>query len=117
MTFMSALINSRAFREAAAAGALTDPAVVGVEGGYVLEATFGQVRTQLSARSSSGEESRRIFASLQSAASFLQDKAQILAYTVDASGYRPAASSPRYARVAERLRQAHAALRPAPHPM
>jgi len=115
VTSMSELINSKAFRDAAAAGALSNPVVVGVEGGYVLEATFGQVRTQLSARSSSGEESRRVFASLQSAASFLQDKAHILAYAVDAPGYRPAASSPRYAGVAERLRRAHAALRPAAH--
>lgn len=111
---MSELINSKAFRDAAAAGALSNPVAVGVEGGYVLEATFGQVRMQLSARSSSGEESRRVFASLQSAASFLE-KAKILSYAVDATGYRPAAASPRYARVAERLRQAHAALRPAAH--
>jgi hypothetical protein len=113
---MSELIGSRAFREAAAAGALSTPVIIGVEGGYILEAIFGQVRKQLSARSSSGEESRRVFPSLQSAASFLQDKAGILAYAVDASGYRPAASSARYARVAERLRQAHAAMRPVAHP-
>lgn len=112
---MTELISSKAFREAAAAGALAAPIIVGVEGGYILEATFGQVRKQLSARSSSGEQSRRVFTSLQSAAIFLQGKAGILSYAVDATGFQPAASSPRYARVAERLREAHAAVRRVAH--
>jgi hypothetical protein len=112
---MTELISSKAFRDAAAADALAEPLIVGVDGGYILEATFGQVRKQLSARSASGEQSRRVFSSLQSAAGFLQDKAGILSYAVDATGFRPTASSPRYANAAERLRKAHAAARHAPH--
>lgn len=112
---MSELISSKAFREAAAAGALSAPILVGVAGGYVLEATFGHMRKQLSARSASGEENRRVFTSIQSAASFLQEKAGILAYMVDAAGYRPGATAARYRRAAERLRQVHAAVRPAGH--
>lgn len=112
---MDELISSRAFREAAAAGVLAEPVIVGVDGGYILEATFGQVRKQLSARSASGEQSRRVFSSLQSAAGFLQEKAGILSYAVDASAFRPPTASPRYARVAERLREAHAAVRRATH--
>jgi hypothetical protein len=112
---MTELISSRAFREAARAGALSAPLVVGIDGGYIVEATFGQLRRQLSARSSSGEESRRVFPTLQSAASFLQDKAGIVAFAVDASRYQPSAPAPRYRRAAERLRQAHAAVRAAGH--
>ena len=104
------LISSKVFREAAAAGALSAPVVVGVEGGYVLEATFGEIRKQLSARRSDGNQKRRIFTSLQSAADFL-DKAKIMQFAVDARDYTPAPTAPRYRRVAERLRQAHAAAR------
>jgi hypothetical protein len=112
---MTELISSRAFREAARAGALSSPLVIGVDGGYILEATFGPLRMQLSARSSSGEENRRIFPTLQSAASFLQEKAGIVAFAVDASHYEPSAPAPRYRRTAERLRQAHAAVRATGH--
>lgn len=112
---MTELINSRAFREAARTGALSSPLVAGVDGGYILEATFGQLRRQLSARSSSGEESRRVFPTLQSAASFLQEKAGIATFTVDASHYQPGTPAPRYRRTAERLRQVHAAVRAVGH--
>jgi hypothetical protein len=108
---MSDLISSSAFREAAAAGALSTPIVVGVDGGYVLEATFGTTRKYLSARNKSGEQSRRVFASLQSAASFLQDKAGITSFCVNTAAYRPAITPTRYAGAAERLRRAHAAAR------
>jgi len=106
------LISSKTFREAAAAGALKAPVLVGVEGGYVLEATFGEIRKQLSARSSSGDKKRRVFTSLQSAADFL-DKARIMKFAVDATDHTPATPAPRYSRVAERLRQVHAAVRAA----
>jgi hypothetical protein len=104
------LISSNVFREAAAAGALSAPAIVGVDGGYVLEATFGEIRKQLSARSATGNQKRRIFTSFQSAADFLI-KAKIMEFAVDAREHTPAPSAPRYKRVAERLRQAHAAAR------
>lgn len=113
---MTELIMSKTFREAAEAGALSAPVVLGVKGGYVIEATFGQVRMQLAARNAAGEQKRRVFPSIGAADSFLQTKARIRSYGVDATQYRPAAAPPRYARVAERLRQAHAALRPAPQP-
>jgi hypothetical protein len=113
---MTELIMSKAFRDAAAAGALSAPVVLGVEGGYVIEATFGQVRMQLAARSAAGEQKRRVFTSIGAADSFLQTKACIRSYGVDATQYQAAEAPPRYARVAERLRQAHAALRPAQQP-
>jgi len=113
---MTELIMSRAFREAAAAGALSSPVVLGVEGGYVIEATFGQVRKQLAARNAAGEHKRRVFASISAADSFLQQKARLQAYAVDATEYRPTTAPARYARAAERLRLAHAALRPATQP-
>lgn len=112
---MTELINSRAFREAARAGALSAPLVIGVDGGYILEATFGQLRRQLSARNSSGEENLRVFPTLQSAAGFLHEKAGISTFTVDASQYHPGTPAPRYRRTAERLRQVHAAVRAAGH--
>lgn len=112
---MTELISSKAFREAATAGVLSAPMVVGVAGGYVLEAQFGRIRKQLSARSASGEESRRVFTSIQSAASFLQQKAGIFAYMVDATEYSRGSPALRYRRAAERLRQVHAAVRPAGH--
>lgn len=113
---MTELIMSKAFRDAAAAGALSAPVVLGVEGGYVIEATFGQVRMQLAARSAAGEHKRRVFTSIGAADSFLQTKARIRSYGVDATLYQPAEAPARYSRVAERLRQAHAALRPAQQP-
>jgi hypothetical protein len=105
------LISSSAFREAAEAGALSTPILVGVDGGYVLEATFGTTPKYLSAKSKSGEHSRRVFASLQSASSFLRDKAGITSFAVNTAGYRTAAAPARYAGAAERLRKAHAAAR------
>jgi hypothetical protein len=113
---MNELISSRAFRDAAAAGALTNPTVLGVDGGYILLATFGQTLKQLSARSSNGSESRRVFTSLQSAATFLQNKVGILSYQVDATGFKPGAPAPRYQNAAQRLREAHAAARHAHQP-
>lgn len=110
---MTELISSSAFRKAAAAGELVAPAILGVDGGYVLEASVGGIRRQLSARNASGQQRRRVFTTLQSADSFLRDKAGIVSYSVDASQYRPAVAPPRYAQVAARLREAHAALRPA----
>lgn len=112
---MTELISSKTFREAAQAGALSSPLVIGVDGGYVIEATFGQIRKQLSARSSSGVESRRVFSTLQSAAGFLQAKASIAVFAVDASAYQPATRAPRYRHTAERLRQVHAAVRATGH--
>lgn len=113
---MTELIMSKTFREAAKAGALSATVVRGVEGGYVIEVTFGQVRMQLAARNAAGEQKLRIFPSVGAADSFLQTKARIPTYGVDATQYRPVTLPPRYARVAERLRQAHAALRPTPQP-
>jgi len=71
---MTELISSKAFREAAMAGALSAPVVVGVAGGYILEAKVGHIRKQLSARSASGEQSCRVFTSIQSAASSFSRK-------------------------------------------
>lgn len=111
---MAELIGSRAFRDAAAAGALGTPIIVGVEGGFIVEAMFGIVCRQLSARNASGDESRRVFPNLNAAASFMK-KAGIDRFAVDASGHAPAVPSERYTRQAERLRRVHAAVRPAEH--
>lgn len=112
---MTELISSKAFREAAKAGALSTPVIIGIDGGFVLEATFGQLRRQLSARSAAGQEYRRVFPTLQSAASFLKEKAAMVTFTVDATAYQPSAPAPRYRRAAERLRHVHATIRSTGH--
>lgn len=112
---MTELISSRALRNAAAAGALGEPMIIGINGGYVLEVTFDRIRMQLAARSASGEQYRRIFPSLQSAASFLQTKAGIFSYAVDAREFQAPLPPTRYANAAERMRKAHAAARRTTH--
>jgi hypothetical protein len=104
---MAELISSKDFREAAEAGKVSEPTIIGIKGGYVLEASVGQSRRQLSARSASGEYSRRVFPSLQSVAGFLQEKVGIYSYLVDAADYSPASPAPRYRHASERMREIH----------
>lgn len=107
---MPEFITPNTLKELVAANAVRSAEVLGEKGGYIVLVKYGMIERVVAARDNKGHVKLRTFSSLDSAGNFLRNSVHIVDYQVKSANFEPAPPKARYAKNAERLKEAHAAL-------